>query len=85
MCIRDSLIDDLKESIGKNSKLSIAASSFSIYAFEALRKELKNIEELRFVFTSPTFIQDNLKKEVPKFFIPHLYKMCIRDRIIILK
>lgn len=72
--INTRLIDDLKESIGKKSKLSIAASSFSIYAFEALRKELKNIEELRFVFTSPTFIQDNLKKEVPKFFIPHLYK-----------
>ncbi|WP_297338395.1 helicase-related protein [Algoriphagus sp.] len=68
------LADDLKENLGKNTKLSIAASSFSIYAFEALKKELKTIDELRFVFTSPTFIEENLKKEVPKFFIPHLYK-----------
>ncbi|SFT51330.1 Superfamily II DNA or RNA helicase, SNF2 family [Algoriphagus locisalis] len=68
------LADDLKENLSKNTKLSIAASSFSIYAFEALKKELKNIDELRFVFTSPTFIEENLKKEVPKFFIPHLYK-----------
>lgn len=72
--INNRLIDDLKESIKKKSKLSIAASSFSIYAFEALRKELQNLDELRFIFTSPTFLQESLKKEVPKFFIPHLFK-----------
>ena len=49
--------DDLKESIGKGSRLSIAASSFSIYAFEALRKELEKIDELRFIFSSPTFVE----------------------------
>lgn len=68
------LVDDLKESIKKNSKLAIAASSFSIYAFEALRKELEGVEELRFIFTSPSFLKENLKKEVPKFFIPHLFR-----------
>lgn len=72
--INNRLIDDLKDSIKKKSKLSIAASSFSIYAFEALRKELQGLDELRFIFTSPTFLQENLKKEVPKFFIPHLFK-----------
>ena len=72
--INTRLIDDLKESIHKKSKLAIAASSFSIYAFEALRKELQNVDELRFIFTSPSFLQENLKKEVPKFFIPHLFK-----------
>ena len=66
--------DDLKESIKKGSKLSIAASSFSIYAYEALKKELDKIDELRFIFTSPAFIEENFKKEVPKFFIPHLFK-----------
>lgn len=72
--INTRLIDDLKESIHKKSKLAIAASSFSIYAFEALRKELQNVDELRFIFTSPSFLQENLKREVPKFFIPHLFK-----------
>jgi len=72
--INTRLIDDLKASIGKKSKVAIAASSFSIYAFEALRKELQGVDELRFVFTSPSFLQENLKKEVPKFFIPHLFK-----------
>jgi hypothetical protein len=33
--------DDLKTSIGKNSKLSIAASSFSIYAYQALKKRTR--------------------------------------------
>ena len=33
--------DDLKETIRKGSKLSIAASTFSIYAFEALKKKLQ--------------------------------------------
>lgn len=72
--INTRLIDDLKESIKKNSKLAIAASSFSIYAFEALRKELEGVDELRFIFTTPSFLKENLKKEVPKFFIPHLFR-----------
>jgi len=72
--VNSRLGDDLKANIKKGSKLSIAASSFSIYAFEALKKELEKIDDLRFIFSSPTFIEENLKKEVPKFFIPHLYK-----------
>lgn len=37
--------DDLKTTLRKGSKLSIAASSFSIYAYEALSKELDKIDE----------------------------------------
>jgi SNF2 family DNA or RNA helicase len=72
--INTRLGDDLKEGIKKGSKLSIAASAFSIYAYEYLKKELDKIDELRFVFTSPAFIEENFIKEVPKFFIPHLFK-----------
>ncbi|MEC3880259.1 helicase-related protein [Parapedobacter sp. 10938] len=72
--VNSRLGDDLKASIKKGSKLSIAASSFSIYAYEALKKELEKVDELRFVFSSPTFMEENFKKDVPKFFIPHLYK-----------
>lgn len=68
------LADELKVGIQKKSKLAIAASSFSIYAFEALRKELESVDELRFIFTSPTFLQENFKREFPKFYIPHLFK-----------
>ena len=68
------LADDLKDKIKSRSKMAIAASSFSIYAFDALRKELSNVEELRFIYTSPVFMNDSLKKDIPQFFIPHLYK-----------
>lgn len=66
--------DDLKETIRKGSKLSIAASTFSIYAFEALKKELGKIDELRFIFSSPTFIEEKFQKESRKFYIPHIVR-----------
>lgn len=65
--------DDLKIEIKKGSKLSIAASSFSIYAFEALKKELKSIDELQFIFTSPTFMEEKLQKQSREFYIPHIF------------
>ena len=70
--ISERVIDDLKVKLSKGSRVSIAAASFSIYAFEALKEELENVEELRFIFTSPTFIKDKVKKEKREFFIPKL-------------
>lgn len=64
--------DDLLVSIAENSKLSIAASCFSIYAYEELKKELEKIEELRFIFTAPTFVADKMAKEHREFYIPRL-------------
>jgi hypothetical protein len=49
---------DLKKTLGKKARLSIAAAYFSIYAYQALKNELDQIEELRFIFTSPTFVAD---------------------------
>lgn len=72
--IHERLGDDLKTTIRKGSKLCIAASSFSIYAYEALKKELDKIDELRFIFSSPTFNEDNFKKQSPLFYIPNIYK-----------
>ena len=60
--------DDLKETIEKGSKISIAAAIFSIYGFESLKKELKNIDELRFIFTDPTFIEMDKSKRQEKMF-----------------
>jgi SNF2 family DNA or RNA helicase len=64
--------DDLKHSLHKGSKLSIAASCFSIYAYEALMKELNQVDEVRFIFTSPTFVADSFNKQKREFFIPKL-------------
>jgi hypothetical protein len=66
--------DDLKQTIGRGSKVRIAASAFSIYAFEALRQELEAIDALEFLFTAPTFIAghatDRFRKERREFYIP---------------
>jgi len=72
--VNSRLGDDLKESIRKGSKLSIAASTFSIYAFEALKKELGKIDELRFIFSSPTFIEEELQKQARQFYIPNIVR-----------
>tara|TARA_B100000767_G_C19648267_1_gene485563 strand:- start:299 stop:565 length:267 start_codon:yes stop_codon:yes gene_type:complete len=65
--VNNRLDDDLKQELKKGTKLSIAAASFSIYAFEELKKELKNIDELKFIFTSPTFLEEKLKKNQGNF------------------
>lgn len=66
------LRDDLAVELKKGSKLSIAAACFSIYAFQELKKELQDIDELRFIFTSPTFVTEKAKKEKREFYIPRL-------------
>lgn len=66
------LKEDLAVEIKKGSKLSIAAACFSIYAFQELKKELCDIEELRFIFNSPAFTTEKAKKEKREFYIPRL-------------
>ena len=66
------LRDDLAVEIKQGSRLSIAAACFSIYAFQELKKELQEIDELRFIFTSPTFTTKKAKKEKREFYIPRL-------------
>lgn len=66
--------DDLKNELKPNSNIRIVASCFSIYAFEALKKELSEVKELEFIFPMPTFaengIKGTVKKESKEFFIP---------------
>lgn len=66
--------DDLKATISPKSRVRIAASCFSIYAYEALKAELSKIESLEFIFTAPTFVTDEVtdkvRKERREFFIP---------------
>lgn len=72
--INSLLGDSLKTTIEPGTKLKIAASCFSIYAFEALKKEFEAIDSLEFIFTSPTFVPsevtDKVKKERREFHIP---------------
>lgn len=70
--INHRMVDDLKEKLTAASKVSVAAASFSIYAYEVLKKELESVQELRFLFTSPTFNRNGTKKQQREFYIPKL-------------
>ena len=59
----------------------MAAASFSIYAFEALQRELEQVDELRFIFTSPTFNKERAKKQKREFYIPKLNRERTKFRI----
>lgn len=66
------LKEDLEEEIKTGSIISIIASNFSIYAFDQLKEKLKNIKEFRFIFDSPTFIDENPEKVKREFYIPRI-------------
>lgn len=71
--ITERVIDDLKQVLSSgNSQISIAAASFSIYAYEALKEELEKVDCINFIFTSPTFYTDKSEKQKREFYIPKL-------------
>ena len=71
--ITERVIDDLKQVLSSgNNQISIAAASFSIYAYEALKEELEKVDYVNFIFTSPTFYTDKTEKQKREFYIPKL-------------
>ena len=70
--INNRVIDDLRETIKRGSRVSIAAAAFSIYAFETLKKELNLVDEFRFLFIGETFTKEKAPKEAREFYIPRL-------------
>lgn len=71
--ITERVIDDLKQVLSSsNSQISIAAASFSIYAYEALKEELEKVDCVNFIFTSPAFYTDKSEKQKREFYIPKL-------------
>lgn len=70
--ITNTVRDDLRVEIKRESKISIAAACFSIYAYQELKKQLESVEEFRFIFTSPTFIKEKAEKQKREFYIPRL-------------
>ncbi|WP_088187856.1 helicase-related protein [Desulfosporosinus sp. FKA] len=73
---KSKVVDELKENVKKASKLSVISAYFTIYAFAELKKELLKIDEMKFIFTQPTFIknENELQRE---FYIQHNSKKSI--------
>ena len=70
--VRNTVKDDLQVTIKKGSKISVAAACFSIYAFKELKKQLEAVDELRFIFTSPTFLKEKAPKASREFYISRM-------------
>jgi len=51
--------DELKEHIKKGSKLSVVSAYFTIFAYRELGRELNKIDNMRFIFTEPTFTKED--------------------------
>ena len=62
----------MKATLKNGDRLNIAASCFSIYAYEALRETLEGVKEVRFLFTEPTFTAATSAKTQREFYIPKL-------------
>ena len=64
--------DDLVRTIREGDRISIAAASFSMYAYRELREQLESSGSFRFIYTSKTFTEDATPKEQREFYIPRL-------------
>ena len=70
--ITEKLADDLRITVEPGSRVSVAAACFSVYAFEELRTQLERVSELRFIFTSPAFLEERPERAQREFYIPRL-------------
>lgn len=70
--VTNKVVDDLRNTLGAGSKVSIAAASFSIYAYQSLRKELEKVDGLEFLFTGDVFTKEKVSRESREFYIPRL-------------
>lgn len=50
--------EELQQSIGSGSKISVVSGYFTICAYAALKKELNKIDYMKFLFTEPTFVDE---------------------------
>ena len=59
---------EIQDCIKKGSKLSIVSAYFSINSYDKLKKDLNKIDNMRFIFTKPSFTTDT-DKEAREYYI----------------
>lgn len=60
--------DVLAASIDEGSKLSIISSYFTVFAYGELKEELSRVDEVRFLFSEPTFVRRMAASKDPREF-----------------
>lgn len=61
--------DALASSLDKDSRLSIISSYFTVFAYGELKKELSQVESVRFLFSEPTFVKRMEDGKEPREFV----------------
>lgn len=61
--------DALKSAIDNDAKLSIIASYFTVFAYGELKEELSKINDIRFLFSEPTFVKRMQQDKDPREFV----------------
>ncbi|WEV72000.1 helicase-related protein [Bifidobacterium sp. ESL0790] len=65
--------DDLVRRLHSGDRIAVAASIFSVYAYEELKEQLEQVDDFRFIFTDEAFTPDiGSPKEKREFYIPKL-------------
>jgi len=67
---KDKVVDELRAELTKGSKLSVISAYFTIYAYAELKRELSKIDNMRFIFTEPTFVKKD-RELIREFYIEH--------------
>jgi len=67
---KNKISDLLIEHISQWSKISVLSSYFTIFAYNKLKAQLKDIEEFRFLFLEPTFTEQTDEKR--EFYIERI-------------
>lgn len=67
---KNTVVEELREALKKESKLSIISAYFTIYAYAELKKELNKIDKMRFIYTEPTFVKKD-KELIREYIIEH--------------
>ena len=66
------LKDNLVAKIKAGDKMAVAAAYFSIFGFQELKTQLEGLEEMRFLYTAPTFLKEKTDYKAREFYIPRL-------------
>ncbi len=67
---KNKISDILMENISQWSKISVLSSYFTIFAYNKLKDQLKNIDDFRFLFSEPTFTKETEEKR--EFYIERI-------------
>lgn len=65
---RNRLGDALGASIGRDARLSIISSYFTVFAYGELKEELSRVDAVRFLFSEPTFVKRMAADKDPREF-----------------